>query len=345
MRILHLLSTDRFSGAENLVCQIINMFKNENIDMIYCSPDGDIRSTLEHFKIPFYALAKLSITEVRKAIDDYNPDVIHAHDAKASVISALVGAKTRIISHIHGNHENMRKVSLKSLMFLLTSNKYQHIYWVSKSALNQYRFRRQIINRSSVLGNVINRDVLIKKMHEDDNMYCYDIVFIGRLSYPKNPERLIRVLKNTVDKVPTLKVAIIGTGDLEEQTKKMCFESGLERNVFFLGFQNNPLKILHDSKAMILTSRYEGTPMCALEAMAFGVPIVSTPTDGMQELVKDCETGYLSDDDDELSEKIALIINNDLQRKIMSASTLRKFFEYNNIENYKQVIKMEYLNG
>ena len=39
--------------------------------------------------------------------------------------------------------------------------------------------------------------------------------------------------------------------------------------------------MLHDSKVMLMTSLWEGTPMCAVEAMALGVPIVTTPTDGL----------------------------------------------------------------
>lgn len=345
MKVLHLLSSDKFSGAENLVCQIIGMFKNDDFEMLYCSPNGDIRTALEQQNVSFYPLEKLSVSEVRRAINKYKPDIIHAHDAKASVVAALTGTNARIISHIHGNHENMRTFSLKSLMLLLTSNKYQHIYWVSKTALDCYIFNKKMIRKSSVLYNVVNQDSLIKKMQEDNVNYDYDVVFIGRLSYPKNPERLMRVLRGTVDKVPTMKAAIVGTGDLIEQTKKMCMELGLERNVSFLGFLNNPLKVLHDSKVMIMTSRYEGTPMCALEAMALGIPIVSTPTDGLLELVKEYKTGYLSDSDAELAEKLALIISNDVLRINMSEYTHRTFNEFNNIRKYKQILKKEYLNG
>ena len=49
MKVLHLLSTNKFSGAENVVCQIINLFQNEsNYKMFYCSPDGEIKETLKN---------------------------------------------------------------------------------------------------------------------------------------------------------------------------------------------------------------------------------------------------------------------------------------------------------
>ena len=61
MKVLHLLQSDRFSGAENVVCQIIGMMKNEpNIEMVYCSSDGPIRDALAERKIKFVPLEKFS---------------------------------------------------------------------------------------------------------------------------------------------------------------------------------------------------------------------------------------------------------------------------------------------
>ena len=49
--ILHILNTNEFSGAENVVCQIINIFKNDNrYDMVYCSLEGPIREIVQEKK-------------------------------------------------------------------------------------------------------------------------------------------------------------------------------------------------------------------------------------------------------------------------------------------------------
>ncbi len=101
-----------------------------------------------------------------------------------------------------------------------------------------------------------------------------------------------------------LKAAIVGTGELEDECRQLCRELGIQDNVQFLGFQSNPMKMVSCSKALVLTSRWEGTPMCALEAMALGTPVVSTPSDGMKDLLTDGVSGFLSQDDQVLAQDL-----------------------------------------
>src|SRR6056297_1322552 len=295
-KVLHLLRSNHFSGAENVVFQIINMFTDDNFEMVYCSRDGQIREALEKANIKFCPIKELTIKEVKRVVSDYKPDIIHAHDVSASVIASYFGSKYRVISHMHVNHESMSKINIKTILYLFCSSKFKHIFWVSKSSFDGYRFKNRICAKSSVLYNVMNRDSIINRANQDSNIYEYDVVYIGRLSYQKNPQRLMTVLKLAIELNPKIKIAIVGTGDLLDEVKKISKELGTENNISFLGFQSNPLKILNDSKVMVMTSRFEGTPMCALEAMALGVPIVTTPTDGLIDLIDDNVEGYLSED-------------------------------------------------
>lgn len=322
MKVLHLLSTSKFSGAENVACQIIKMISNDDrFDMVYCSPDGDIKNTLIEKGIKFRPLHSLSVSNVKKAIQEQNPDIIHAHDMKASFIAALACGKIPLVSHIHNNAYNSRGVSLKSIAYTFAGFKAKHIFWVSDTSFSGYFFHNMFKSKSSILYNIIDVDALIENMKKDNTEYDYDIIYVGRLTYPKNPQRLLKVLKQAIGKKPDLKIAIIGSGELENETIKLAKELGIDSNIFFGGFQKNPLKMMHDSKVMIMTSRWEGTPMCALEGMALGLPLVSTPVDGLKKLVKNGETGYLSDCDDELSKRIVSIVeNNDLHQKLSENS-------------------------
>ena len=339
MKIIHLLSSNSFSGAENVICQIINMFKDEpDIEMLYCSPDGQIRNALQERDIKFVSLSDLNPKEVKRVIEEQKPDVIYAHDMGAGFVAACVCGRIPLISHIHNNAFDSRGVSLKSIAYLLAAKKAKHIFWVSKTAFSGYAFHNWFSKKSSVLYNVIDVNALKEKTSKDKNSYNYDVIFLGRLSYPKNPERLLKVFSILVEKFPKVKIAIAGTGELENEVKILSKEYALDKNIDFLGFCENPFKILQDSKVMVMTSRWEGTPMCALEAQALGVPIVSTPTDGLKDLIKHGETGFLSDDDEKLAEYLLSIIKDENLRENLSRNALGFSQEFNNVEKYKFMI-------
>lgn len=343
MKVLHLLNSNIYSGAENVVCQIIDMFKNNNdIEMAYCSPDGPIKETLTERKIRFIPLKKLSVSEIKRVIKEENPDLIHAHDMRAGFVATCGCGTIPLVSHIHNNAFDSRGVSIKSLAYWFAAKKAKHIFWVSNSSYEGYRFHAQFKDKSSVLYNVINVDSLYEKMASDKQSYNYDIVYLGRLTPPKNPERLIQVCKIVVEKKPDVKIAVIGTGDLEKETKELATNLKLNDNIAFLGFQSNPLKILHDSKVMVMTSRWEGTPMCALEAMALGVPIVSTPVDGLKDLVINGETGLLSNDNSEIADELIRISTEPNLRNSLSDNSKIISKKMNDLDSYKSAIMKGY---
>ena len=130
----------------------------------------------------------------------------------------------------------------------------------------------------------------------------------------------------------------MGTGELEAEVKTLCEELGIQNNVQFLGFQSNPIKMIHDSTAMIHTSRWEGTPMCSLEAMALGTPVVSTPSDGMPDLLDDGVNGYLTDDDAQMPERLQKNMKEPDHRAYLGENARKKFANINDAPKYKQAI-------
>ena len=346
MKVMHLLQSGKFSGAENVVCQIISMFRDEaDIEMVYCSKDGQIRDALKERNIRYFPMSKLCVSEVKRIIKEYKPDIIHAHDMNASFTAALACGRTTLISHIHNNSFDSRKISFKAIAYVIAAIKAKHIFWVSESAFKGYYFHKWFSKKSSILYNILDIDGLYQKMELDQNEYTYDVVYLGRLTYPKNPQKLMNVLKAAIKRYSKLSVAIIGSGDLEKETRMLCQKYGLESNVHFLGFQSNPLKILRDSKVMIMTSRWEGTPMCALEAMALGVPIVSTPVDGLKDLVVNGKNGFLFDDDDELSKALLSIVRSPDLNHSLSMQQIEFSRKYNDIAKYKMNIIKSYNSG
>ena len=93
---------------------------------------------------------------------------------------------------------------------------------------------------------------------------------------------------------------------------------------------------------MIMTSRYEGTPMCALEAIASGVPIISTPTDGLCELIENGKNGYIGYNNTEIVNTILMILNDKRKLQNLHSSTKETNDKINNINNYIQKVKIIY---
>ena len=338
MKVMHVLNSRIYSGAEKVVCQIIHAFQGE-IEMVYCSPESDIvRKMVEGQGVTYLPMKTMSVSELSRVIREQKPDLIHAHDMRAGFFSALCCGNIPLVSHIHNNAYDARGLSPKTVGYLLAGFRAKHIFWVSQSSFDGYAFHKLFARKSSVLYNVIDTDEIYTKLSQDSNTYDYDLIYVGRLTYQKNPQRLLRLCARLKESKPDLKVAIVGTGELEEELKTLCKELNLEDTVHFLGFQPNPIKMVADSKAVILTSRWEGTPMCALEAMALGTPVVSTPSDGMKDLLTDGISGYLTESDEQMAEDLLKIFTQPEHRKLLAENARKKFDSLNDGEAYKQAI-------
>lgn len=349
MKILHILSSSKFSGAENVVCQIISMFRSDNnsseYSMVYCSPDGPIRDALSKRNIEFEPIQQLIVKEIKQVIDRVKPDIIHTHDMRASWIGSLAAGKIPIIAHIHNNGFDSRKLNLKTTAFLLASRKIDHVFWVSKSAEQSYFFRRLIQKKSSVLPNIIDIEELKQKASTDSHNASSikaNITYLGRLQYPKNPVRFVEIISLVKKAIPDIKAVIIGDGDEFDLTKKRIQELNLEDNITMTGFIENPTTILKRTKALVMTSFWEGTPISSLEALTLGVPVVSTPVDGLKDIIINDYNGYLSDSNEELSQILVKLVTEKAYFERMSANAAETSEKINNKTEYISTIKHFY---
>lgn len=340
MKILHVLCSQIFSGAEKVACEIIRSFRDvPELTFAYCSPDSQLlREMLPQQGVTYVPMPEMSLPALRQVIAQEQPDVIHAHDMRASFLSALACGSIPLISHIHNNAYDNRGLTAKSVAYLLAGWKAKKILWVSRSSFEGYCFHRLFAGKSQILYNVIDESQIFAKLAQDERDYDFHVIFIGRLTYQKNPQRLMELCAQMKARKPDLKVAVVGTGELEQQTRELAKSLGLENTVQFLGFQKNPMKMLFCSRVMVLPSRWEGTPMCALEAMALGTPVVSTPSDGMKELIDNDENGWLCETDQDLVDNMLKIIENPDCRRKLSENTKKKFAEINDAPKYRQAI-------
>lgn len=343
MKVLHVLNTSTFSGAENVACQIIKLFDDTDFFMAYCSKDGDIRDKLIEKNICFYPISEMSSKEIDRVIKEYKPDIIHAHDMRATYFSCRNSFKIPVISHIHNNAFDSRKLSIKSLAYLLVTRKIKHIFWVSEEALSQFVFYELVKNKSSVLYNVIDWNEINSKLSLDKNHYSFDVIYLGRLAEEKDPIRFISIIEKLSRKYPMLRVAIVGDGGMKITVEKLINDKGLTSVIKLLGYMNNPIKVLKDSKCLVMTSLREGLPMSVVEAQMVGTPVVSTPVGALTQIIRNDYNGFICNSDDDFINSIISIINNNSNYERLSNNSLefakkyndKKIFMNNLIEQYK----------
>ena len=122
------------------------------------------------------------------------------------------------------------------------------------------------------------------------------VLFMSRLERIKGCDLLPSIIELVVSKVPDVKFVICGEGGMEDDLRREIIERSLTLNVKLMGWIDGARKadVLKQSSIFLLPSYSEGMPMCILEAMGMGLPVISTHVGGIPKLVEDGKNGYLS---------------------------------------------------
>ena len=120
-------------------------------------------------------------------------------------------------------------------------------------------------------------------IQDDEKM----ILFVGRLTYQKGVEYLIRAMPKILER-HNAKLVIAGSGDMRSYLENLCYQLGVGHRVVFLGFvDENTLKKLYKSAdVVVIPSVYEPFGIVALEAMAAGTPVVVSSVGGLREIIQ-----------------------------------------------------------
>jgi glycosyltransferase involved in cell wall biosynthesis len=155
------------------------------------------------------------------------------------------------------------------------------------------------------------------------------IVTAGRLAEAKNFPLLIDALKVLSVRLP-FRAWILGQGELEADVRRRIEDAGLQSRVRLLGFHPNPYKFMAAADVFVLTSRYEGFGNVLIEAMASGVPVVSTASFGTRDIVQHERTGLLVEQHDAQHVATALerIIGNRALRARLAAAARERAREF-----------------
>lgn len=152
------------------------------------------------------------------------------------------------------------------------------------------------------------------------------MVAVGRLSYQKGYDRMVKAWKIVTQKHPDWRMEIFGSGELKEPIENLIIAENLQDKVTIHRPVNDLDEIYVQASALILSSRYEGLPMVLLEAMSYGVPPVAFACQcGPKDTITDGENGLLVKEGDveALATAINRLIEDETLRKSMGENALQ----------------------
>ena len=300
-RVLHLLKTNSFSGAENVAITICRNLSDQ-YECAYASPRGEISKWLEKEHITYYPMEKFSTHEFKRIIKEFEPDIVHAHDFSASVIAAMHKKDFYLISHLHCNPPWIKKAGLKSIIYWLNKRKMDQILLVSSSIQKEAVFFSKREKRIHVIGNPVDEKQILKKAQEYTVNAC-DLLYVGRFTEVKNPKCFINIVKGMEEKGGKISAAMIGNGDLYEECKSYMENLQISATIAYEGFQENPYPYMKEAKILLITSKWEGYGLVAREAITLGTPVLAMDVGGLHEIFKGMPEA-LCKSDEEMKEKV-----------------------------------------
>ena len=338
IKVVHLLNTSSYSGAENVAITLIKNLKND-VECTYVSPNGNISEVLKKNEINYYPLQNKTITvkEIRKMIEIIKPDIIHAHDFTASILSAITSYNVPVISHLHNNPLWIKKINIKTIAYYLSVIKYKRVLTVSHSVVDEFCFGKNIKKKTMVIGNPFDIESVKEKSNDYKVNEDYDLIFIGRLTEQKNPMILLDIINELKGFIPTLKVAVIGDGELKHELIDKIKENNLSEYIKLFGFVDNPFPILRKSKVLCIPSKWEGFGLVSLEALSLGKPVVGSPVGGLVDIIND-KCGKLCKSLEDYVSEISKLINDCEYYESKKKGALQRVQSFNNIEEYKERI-------
>lgn len=290
---------------------------------------------------------------VFKTLTDNKPDIIHFAFSGIAVqylpIIHELNKKARTVVSCRGTGEKVKPIvdPDRSLKLALLFQSIQRVHCVSDDMLNtvtQYGLDKQkaFINRPAIQTEKFR----FSKRKKPDVSDSYSIVTTGRLSYEKGYMFALLALKRLEGKGIKFEYHILGDGPDRGQLQYLIHELGLQRKVYLHGKVSTAIvqKLLDKAHIFLLPSIYEGISNAALEAMAMGVPLITTNAGGMEEVVQNGVNGSVIPRLDQLSITNALlhVMENYDHAVIMAERAYQTIQENHRIEKQIEVFVKEY---
>lgn len=309
-------------GAERVISQLANKFTENGVECIIVTLDNEeIFYQLDN-AVKVHAIGRtssnsyvdklLKYKELRRYININKPDIVLAlpEEIGIFVIPALIGTNIPVVVSERNNPWVMPWKKSTRLMRKLFYPFASGFIFQTEQASNF--FSEKIRKKGIVLPNPLDLN-RIPEPWEGDRIK--EIVGAGRFDKQKNFPLLIRAFAKFYEKHSDYVLKIYGDGPLREELIRYA-DSLLPKNAYcFPGRTTELLEKIKSASMFVLSSDYEGMPNVVIEAMAVGIPVISTdcPSGGPSYLIENGKNGILTPvgDLDALSDAMSKIAESD----------------------------------
>lgn len=337
-KVLHVLKSSWFSGAENIA---ITICKNTGRDYqtAYTSPKGSIEKRLQQDGVSYLPMDAFHIRNLRKVLKVYKPDIIHAHDFTAAVFCAILKRDGSLVAHLHNEPAWICRWTVKSVIFRIARHNIDWMVLVSSCIKDKAVFLKRCPFPCTVVGNPVETGYL-QKMARQRTAKSFDLVFVGRLVEQKNPEKFIRIVSALCKRGIFVRAAMFGEGEREQACRKLILKLGMSDRIVMKGFYNNPYPEIKQAKLLLMTSRWEGFGLVAAEALVLGTPVLASRVGGLCDIFKDVPQA-LCTSEQEFIKKAGILLQNQ-KRYEQFCMTCRQKVRIDSIEDYMKKIDRIY---
>ena len=372
IRLLWLIDSLTMGGAERLLVSFAHFVKKLDIDFSVCClktiSGNPLQPELEQMGVHCVNLEARNLRDIRafralvRLIRTGNFDIIHAHLTYAGIWGTLAGhwTKTPNLTSLHvvppsGGFSDRNVIRTRLLCFLL--NRWSSgVITVSGALKDRYTEARLLDpGKVMVIHNGIDYTAFMKaddnRQQELKNEFRIPasakvLVTVCVLRKAKGLEHLLNAASIIIKSDSHARFLIVGDGDQKQELISFADKKGLTPFIIWTGFRNDIPDILSIGDLFILPSLEEAFPTVLLEAMSSGLPVVSTDTGGIPEIIEHEKTGLMvpPGDPDKFAMTILELLGDADKKTELAKNAQKTVMEKFSIEHWSQSLCTVYSN-